>query len=254
MLEFIRRNRVLLSSSAFLLCSLALLSVNARHPGRVDPLGRAFLELMAPFQRIASVSASRVGDVWRGYVHLTGVERENDQMRGHLHELERRATAYRELELMNRRLKRLLALQRRLPTWAVAAEVTGRDASAWFESLTLDKGETDGLQAGMPVPAPEEVVGVISSTSLHAARVPLLADPNSGRRDPATRIRGIVPACRSGAVLNVKRHDVQVGESHRHLAPTDLSEGQASSADACRARTAAFLNAEVTPEADASCP
>ena len=87
MLEFIRRNRVLLSSTAFLLCSLGLLSVNARHPGRIDPLGRAFLELMAPFQRVASVSADRVGGVWRQYVHLIGVERENREMRGRVHDL-----------------------------------------------------------------------------------------------------------------------------------------------------------------------
>src|SRR3989442_448965 len=102
MLEFIRRNRVLLSSTAFLLCSLALLSANARHPGRVDPLGRAFLEVMAPLQRVMSIGSSGIGNLWGGYVHLVGVERENHQMRGRLHDLERRATAYRELELMNR--------------------------------------------------------------------------------------------------------------------------------------------------------
>jgi len=64
MLEFIRRNRVLLSSSFFLLCSLVLLSLNARHPGRVDPLGRAFLEVMAPLQTVTTALARRAGDLW----------------------------------------------------------------------------------------------------------------------------------------------------------------------------------------------
>jgi rod shape-determining protein MreC len=260
MLEFIRRNRVLLSSSLFLLCSLAMLSVNARHPGRVDPLGRAFLEVMAPFQRVASVVASRVGDVWTGYVELLGVERENDRMRARLHDLERRATAYRELELMNRRLKRLLALQRRLPTWAVAAEVTGRDASVWFESLTLDKGETDGLQAGMPVLAPEGVVGVISSTSPHAARVLLLSDPNSGIDVlvQRTRVRGIVSGLlEKGAVLKyVKRgEDVQVGDrivtsGLDGIFPKGMTVGRVTRVS--RKDSGLFLYAEVTAAADAS--
>ena len=70
MIEFIRRNRVLLSSSFFLVCSLALLSVNARHPGRIDPLGRAFLEVMAPFQRATSQGVGHAADLWRGYVDL----------------------------------------------------------------------------------------------------------------------------------------------------------------------------------------
>ena len=260
MLEFIRRNRVLLSSTAFLLCSLGLLSVNARHPGRVDPLGRAFLELMSPFQRVASITGDRVGGIWRGYVHLIGVERENGEMRARVHDLERRATASRELELMNRRLKRLLALQRRLPTWAVAAEVTGRDASAWFESLTLDKGETDGVQTGMPVLAAEGVVGVISSTSPHAARVLLITDPNSGVDVliQRTRVRGIVSGqLNQGAILKyVKRgEDVQVGD---HIVtsgldgifPKGMTVGRVTRVS--KKDSGLFLNAEVTPAADAS--
>src|SRR4051812_8622835 len=109
MIEFVRRNRVLISSGFFLLCSLALLSANARHPGRVDPLGRAFLEVMQPFQRVASRGTAKLNNVWQSYIDLVGVERENAQLRGRLQSVEQRATRNRELELMNRRLKRLLA-------------------------------------------------------------------------------------------------------------------------------------------------
>src|SRR5262245_30843968 len=151
MLEFVRRNRVLLSSGFFLLCSLALISANARHPGRVDPLGSVFLEVMAPFQRLtASVSATG-SRLWGNYVSLLGVQRENAGLRTRLRELERRSSHIAELELMNRRLKRLLALERELPTRAVAAGITARDASVWFQSLTLNKGEADGIRVGMPV-------------------------------------------------------------------------------------------------------
>ncbi len=260
MLEFIRRNRVLLSSSFFLLCSLVLLSVNARHPGRIDPLGRAFLEVMAPVQRATSLGVGRVADVWRAYVSLVGVERENIRLRSRLHELERNATEQRELELMNRRLKRLLAFQRRLPSQAVSAEVTGRDATAWFQSLTLNKGERDGIQNGMPVLAPEGVVGLISKTSPHASRVLLLTDPNSGVDVlvQRTRIRGIVSGLlEKGAILKyVKRaDDVQVGDrvvtsGLDGIFPKGVSVGKVTRVS--RKDRGLFLYAEVTPTADAS--
>ena len=258
MLEFIRRNRVLLSTSFFLLCSLALLSVNARHPGRVDPLGRAFLEVMAPLQRAAAVLGTQAGALWSDYVALVGVERENHQLRTRLHGFEERATAHRELELMNRRLKHLLALQHRLATAAVAAEVVGRDASASFQSLTLDKGERDGIKPGMPVLAAEGVVGTISSTSPHAARVLLLVDPNSGIDVlvQRTRVRGIVSGqLEQGAILKyVKRaDDVQVGDriitsGLDGIFPKGVPVGHV--ARVARKDRGLFIYAEVTPSAD----
>jgi rod shape-determining protein MreC len=260
MLEFIRRNRVLLSSSFFLLCSLALLSVNARHPGRIDPLGRAFREVMAPFQRATSSIVGHSAGLWREYIGLVGVERENGRLRARLHDLDRRATEQSELELMNRRLKRLLALQRRVPTQAVSAEITGRDATAWFESLTLNKGEHDGIQPGMPVLAPEGVVGLISKTSPHASRVLLLTDPNSGVDVlvQRTRVRGIVSGLLDkGAILKyVKRaDDVQVGDrvvtsGLDGIFPKGVSVGRVTRVS--RKDRGLFLYAEVVPTADAT--
>lgn len=259
MLEFVRRNKVLLSSGFFLLCSLALLSVNARHPGRVDPLGRIFLELLSPFQRATSGILGVAGDLWTDYVALIGVQRENGKLEARVRDLEQRATRQEELELMNRRLKRLLALERQLPTEAVAAAVTARDASAWFQSLTLNKGESDGLHPGMPVLAPEGVVGMISATSPHAARVMLLTDPNAGIDVlvQRTRVRGIVSGHEQDTVLKyVKRaEDVRAGD--RIVAsgldgvfPKGMPVGQVTSVD--RKDRGLFLYAEVALAADAS--
>ena len=260
MLEFVRRNRVLISSGFFLICSLALLSANARHPGRVDPLGRAFLEIMVPFQRVASRVTGRISASWQSYVELIGVEGENAILRERLRSVEQRATRNRELELMNRRLKRLLALQRDLPTRALAAEVAARDATVWFQSLTLNRGENDGVAPGMPVLAPEGVVGVISSTSPHASKVLLLSDPNSGVDVlvQRTRVRGIVSGLlERGAVLKyVKRtEDVRVGDAViasglDGIFPKGMPIGRVTRVS--RKDRGLFIYAEVTPAANAS--
>jgi rod shape-determining protein MreC len=260
MLEFVRRNRVLLSSGFFLLCSLGLLSANARQPGRIDPLGHVFLEVMAPFQRFTAGITGGTRGLWGRYVDLIGVQAENERLRTRLRELEARGTHQSETDLMNRRLKRLLALQKELPTRAVAAAVTARDASVWFQSLTLNKGQQDGVSSGMPVIAPEGVVGLISGASPHASRVILLTDPNSGIDVlvQRTRVRGIVSGLlEQGTILKyVKRSDdVRVGD--RVVAsgldgvfPKGLPVGRVTKVS--RKDRGLFLYAEVTPDADAS--
>lgn len=260
MLEFVRRNRVLLSSGFFLLCSLGLLSANARQPGRIDPLGHVFLEVMAPLQRLTAGVGGTVRGIFDRYVMLVGTQAENEQLEARIRDLERRSTHLGEMELMNRRLKRLLALERELPTKAVSAAVIARDASVWFQSLTLNKGEIDGIQIGMPVIAPEGVVGLISSTSLHASRVLLLTDPNIGIDVlvQRTRGRGILSGLlEQGTTLKyVKRSDdVQVGD--RVVAsgldgvfPKGLPVGRVTNVS--RKDRGLFLYAEVQPEADAS--
>ncbi len=260
MLEFVRRNRVLLISGFFLLCSLGLLSANAHQPGRIDPLGHVFLELMAPFQRLTAGIGVMTRGLFDRYVLLVGTQAENERLKARIRDLERRSTHQGEMELMNRRLKRLLALQRELPTKAVAASVTARDASVWFQSLTLNKGEVDGIKVGMPVMAPEGVVGVISSTSMHASHVLLLTDPNSGIDVlvQRTRVRGILSGLlEQGTTLKyVKRSDdVRVGD--RVVAsgldgvfPKGLPVGRVTSVS--RKDRGLFLYAEVAPTADAS--
>ncbi|MCC6764947.1 MAG: rod shape-determining protein MreC [Deltaproteobacteria bacterium] len=260
MLEFVRRNRVLLSSGFFLLCSLGLLSANARQPGRIDPLGHVFLEVMAPFQRLTAGIGGMTRGLFDRYVLLVGTQAENERLKARIRDLERRGTYQSETELMNRRLKRLLALERELPTKAVAASVTARDASVWFQSLTLNKGEVDGIQVGMPVIAPDGVVGLISSTSLHASRVLLLTDPNSGIDVlvQRTRVRGILSGLlERGTTLkyvkrtdDVRRGDRIVASGLDGVFPKGLPVGRVTSVS--RKDRGLFLYAEVTPEADAS--
>jgi rod shape-determining protein MreC len=259
MLEFVRRNRVLISSGFFLLCSLGLLSANARQPGRIDPLGGAFLEVMAPFQRLTTGAVSSARDFWNGYVALVGAARENVGLRHEIREWERRAARLGELEVMNHRLKRLLDLQRRLPGKAIAAEVAARDASVWFQSLVLDKGSRHGLEPGMPVLAPEGVVGVVATTSAHAARVLLLTDPNSGIDVlvQRTRVRGIVSGRLEGAAILKyvgRGEDVQVGDRVMTsgldgVFPKGMPVGRVTRVS--RDEPGLFLYAEVVPAAEA---
>jgi len=61
----------------------------------------------------------------------------------------------------------------------IAVEVIGQDPTSWFKSVTINKGERDGVQKGMAVISPEGVVGQILKTAPHYATVLLMTDYNS---------------------------------------------------------------------------
>lgn len=201
MLEFLRRNQVLFASGLFLTLSFFLLSANRDGVRRFDPLGAIFLEVLEPMQAVTTTGVGRVDDVWSGYVGLVGVAHENKALRERLAELEEERQRMLEIELENARLAKLLDVRSSVPAKALAARVVGKDASGWFETFTLDRGENDGVAAGMAVVSPEGVVGRIASASSHAARVLLISDHNSGvdALIQRTRARGIVEGTLAGA-------------------------------------------------------
>src|SRR5664279_942581 len=81
MLEFVRRNRIVLTSGSLLLVSLLLLSVGTRARQRIDPLTGVVLEGMRPLQAAVSAGVDATAHVWRTYLNLVGVTQENELLR-----------------------------------------------------------------------------------------------------------------------------------------------------------------------------
>lgn len=217
MLEYLRRNQVLLSSGLFLIFSLTLVTLNRGGLRRVDPLGVLFLEILSPLQRVTTFGVEGVSDLWDQYANLIGVEDENRQLRERLRRLEAERHRTTEIELQNRRFQELLKFRSEVPGEIVTARVTGQDASGWFQTFTLDRGERDGVKPGMPVVCADGVVGRIAQSSPHASRVLLISDHNSGvdALVQRTRARGIVEGALNGvcSMKYIKRSDdIDVGD------------------------------------------
>ena len=249
------------SSSGFFLLLLARRArrANARQPGRIDPLGRVFLEVMAPFQRVdrrRRAAASR--GVWERYVALIGVQRENDALRERVRDLERRDARLERDRAENRRLQRLLALRSAScrPARSRRAVIGARRQRLVRRALTHQPGRARRhRERGMPVLAPEGVVGQVSSTSPHAARVLLLTDPQQRHRRRSCSARGsrgiVERAARAAAAPQVR--EAQRGRAGRRPrrrlgARRHLPEGPADRrSPRCRARTRARPLCRGTP-------
>lgn len=257
-MEFIRRNRVLLASAALLVLAAALVVQTGKAPARNDRLGRFFLELMAPLQRSTTAVGRVVSGSWRGVAELLGARSENVALREQARQLRRELDRLAEVDIENERLRKLLEFRETLTGDVLTARVIGRDATGLARTLTIGRGEADGIVRGAAVLAPEGIVGQVFLASANAARVLLVSDHNSGvdALVQRTRARGIVQGTvDGGCVLKyVKRtEDVQVGDELvtsglDGIFPKGLPVGRVVTID--KRGQGLFQSAEVAPRVD----
>jgi len=205
-----------------------------------------------------SRATGELGGLWKGYVGLVGVQAENRELKERLRRLDAEHQHDAEVELENRRLARLLDFHSDVPSQIVTARVIAKDASGLFESLMLDRGETDGIKPGMAVVCADGVVGRIAQSSWHAARVLLLSDHNSGVDAivQRTRARGIVEGAlnRTCSMKYIKRgdeidvNDVVVTSGLDGIFPKGVLIGKVSGVT--RKDFGLFQVAEVVPSVD----
>jgi rod shape-determining protein MreC len=212
-MEFVRRNRILVSSGSLLLISLLLFSVSVRSQPYRDPVGHLVLDVLAPFQALSSWVGRSVGRTWSGYIDLVGARRQNNFLQNRVAALEGELVRLGELERENARLTELLSLRPRLEGTIYGARVIARDPGPLSMTLTIDRGERDQVRRGMAVLTPQGVVGQVVEASHAAARVVLLTDHNSGIDAivQRSRARGIVQGGTDGSCsMNYLSRDADV--------------------------------------------
>jgi len=213
---FSKKTVLILAGILLLTVNLIMLAVATRRPA-ASGLGRAMIAFVAPFQELATRVVKTVQDGWWNYLFLVSVAQENQQLLKELGASRQKIIQQSELELENQRLRELLGFKRSLPAPAIAAEIIGKDPSAWFKTVIIDKGSTDGLRRGLPAVSSLGVVGQIIEVSARQSRLMLIIDRNSGADAlvQRTRARGIVKGtsqddCYLDYVLHAD--DVRVGD------------------------------------------
>jgi rod shape-determining protein MreC len=152
------------------------------------------ITLFSPIQRGADAALGGVSSLWYGYVDLRGVRSENDQLKEEVARLEQALWMERDVVASYRRLSSVLELADRLPDDPIVAEVVGLDASAWFQTITINRGTSRGVALNAPVIASGGLVGRVISVGPDVAQVQLLTDRDCsvGALLARTRARGVV--------------------------------------------------------------
>jgi rod shape-determining protein MreC len=170
------------------------MSLRVKERKGVDFFDGLFMEICSPFQKGASYVIKKVQGVFRGYLFLVNLQRENERLRKRIADLQSESDQMKEMALAHERLRKLLQFRETLSSTVIAAEVVGRDPSSWFKSVTINKGERDGVRKGMAVISPEGVIGQILKTAPSHSVVLLATDYNSA-------IDSIVQRTRAKAIV-----------------------------------------------------
>jgi rod shape-determining protein MreC len=150
--------------------------------------------LFSPIQRGADAGLGAVSSLWYGYVDLRGVRVENGRLKEEVARLEQALWMERDVVASYRRLSAVLDLAERIPGNPVVAEVVGLDASAWFQTVTVNRGTSHGVDLNAPVIAAGGLVGRVISVGKDVAQIQLLTDRDCsvGALLARTRARGVV--------------------------------------------------------------
>jgi len=216
-----RRSRLLLGG--LVLVHLAVISHQVDGGGGVSLLQHWLLAALSPLQSAVASVVGGASEAWRGYAFHRETYAENRRLGARLRELETQLQARTHRAQEAERLRDLLELRRELPLQTLAAQVVGREGVPWVRTLTLDRGESDGVTLDSPVLSPTGVVGRVFATGPHAARVQVLLDRDGGAGVVVerSRVHGVVsgqvaaPGTGSDDLLLKyvpERADVRVGD------------------------------------------
>lgn len=199
-----------------IIIALLILLYNLSHPSP-GLIRKMALEMVAPLETAINLPLQGMTDVWKRYIFLVGREENNKRLREQNAQLFDELIKYREGYQEGIRLQKLLELRDSLPFTTLAARVVGRNPSSIFKMILINRGESDGLRAGLTVMAVPGLVGRILETSWHVSRVLLMIDENSNIDAllQESRAQGILQgASSSGCIVKYvsKTIDVKVGE------------------------------------------
>lgn len=171
-----------------------LISAQVNSKTGVPILEAVGLGTFAQVQRAMTSGVGGIRGMWDGYLGLRHVQAENQELRRRLADTEVQLQQQRALADRSRGLEQLLLLRDRTALQTTGAEIIGGGATPDFRTVTIDKGDREGIKADMAVIAPAGAVGRVVVTSSGASKVQLLIDRNAaaGALVERSRAQGVV--------------------------------------------------------------
>lgn len=181
---------------ALLVVSVALVTVYSREgaDGPLHSAQNAVAGAIAPLKLAGAGVSSGVEAAGQAAADATADESTLSALRESNAELRELVAQTEEYRQEAQRLQGLLDMKDRYDIEGAAARVVGKSATAWNQTITIDAGSAEGVEAGMTVMGSTGVVGQVASVSEHSSEVRLLTDSQSGAAAmvQSSRAEGIV--------------------------------------------------------------
>ena len=117
--------------------------------------------------------------------------------------LEQKNASLSSLETENERLRTLLELDEKYPTFqTTAASVIAKDGGNYGRFITIDKGEESGILVNQPVLSQNGLVGLVFETGYGWAKIQTILDPSTSVGCRITRTGDVSVAEGDNALVN----------------------------------------------------
>lgn len=197
-----------------LLVVIAFLALLLYQTGQLAPLQDLALGWMQPVLRGIFGITQGAENVTGTIADLATLQEENKRLTALVNESASQRVRVRELENENTLLRQQLRYKQSNPDFDLVgaavlereidlARVIGRDPSNLARYIIVDQGSAEGIKAGMPVVTPEGLVGRVTATGTHWAKVLLIIDPSSSVNAvvQSTRATGVVQGDVNGRLV-----------------------------------------------------
>ncbi|MFA5111484.1 MAG: rod shape-determining protein MreC [Desulfobaccales bacterium] len=243
-----------------LLLVFSVLSLSLKRSPALKKVQGVMVSVTAPGLEGLEYVGRTAKQFWQGYFYLVGVRRENAELKRQLEEFKQREVRFQEAQQGLTRLEGLLDLKRQVALPVIGARVIAYDPSLWSRSAIVDQGKAQGVKIGMPVLAPQGIVGRVVEVYPQYSKVMLIVDRKSSADAMVqrSRVRGMLKG-KGGNRCSLdyvpKSAEVQVGDlvlasGLVGLYPKGLVFGKVSTAN--KKSPGVFQEVEVTPSVDLS--
>jgi rod shape-determining protein MreC len=176
----------------------AAIYVSTLSPEALRSMQAGILSALSPFLRTGTAVQENIGAVGKRLQTLDELEVENKELHNENRELRAENSLLRDLKEENGRLRMMLDFRERSDFKLVPARIIARDSSTWWNTVRIDRGFEDGVEADQPVVTDTGLVGKTTTVSKNEAIVVLVTDESCriGARIEGTREQGIVTGFR----------------------------------------------------------
>ena len=134
----------------------------------------------SPLQSASSKATGATSGFFQQMWNFRRTAKENEQLKERLTQIETELHTTRQAAAETERLRALLNLNEKTDIKSVPARVIARDPSVWFNTITINRGSSSGVQVNMPVVTAGGIVGRVITVSPWASQVMLITDEKAG--------------------------------------------------------------------------
>ncbi len=142
------------------------------------PLKSTAESVFAPAFKLLASARDSFAQFESNVKQLTALRERNASLEGENAQLRAELQTFRNLESENAQLREALKFQKASSFKLLAARVVAREPSSWWQYVTIDRGQRDGIEPNVAVITTRGLLGKVAIVNPGSSKIVLIGDEN----------------------------------------------------------------------------